>query len=99
MKTSLTHALALAAAVAATGFAAMPSHAQDVRREEMVTYFQMDQVDKDKDGMVSRKEFMDMMGKAWDETAAKTPAVKSRDGMTLEQYRAFAKMFNLDVGA
>ena len=99
MKTALTHALALAAAVAATGFAAMPSHAQDVRREEMVTYFQMDQVDKDKDGMVSRKEFMDMMGKAWDEMAAKTPAMKGKDRMTLEQYRAFSKMFNLDVGA
>ena len=98
MKTTVIQALAIAAAAATTTFAALPSHAQDVRREEMVTYFQMDHVDKDKDGMVSKKEFMDMMGKAWDEMAAKTPAMKGKDRMTLEQYRAFAKMFGLDVG-
>jgi len=99
MKTTLVQALAIAAAAATTAFATLPSHAQDVRREEMVTYFQMDHVDKDKDGMVSRKEFLDMMGKAWDEMATKTPAMKGKDRMTLEQYRAFSKMFNLDIGA
>jgi hypothetical protein len=99
MKTTLVQALAIAAAAATTSLAALPSHAQDVRREDMVTYFQMDHVDKNKDGMVSRQEFLDMMAKAWDEMAAKTPAMKGKDRMTLEQYRAFAKMFNLDIGA
>jgi hypothetical protein len=99
MKTTLVRALAIAAAVVTTAFATLPSQAQDVRREDMVTYFQMDHIDKDKDGMVSKKEFMDMMGKAWDEMAAKTPEMKGKDRMTLEQYRAFAKMFNLDIGA
>jgi hypothetical protein len=99
MKTTLVRTLAIAAAAATTALAALPSHAQDVRREEMVTYFQMDHVDKDKDGMVSRKEFVDMMGKAWDEMATKSPAMKGKDRMTLEQYRSFSKMFNLDIGA
>jgi hypothetical protein len=99
MKTTLVQALAIAAAAMTTALAALPSHAQDVRREDMVTFFRMDHVDANKDGMVSRKEFMDMMGKAWDEMAAKTPAMKDKDKMTLEQYRAFSKMFNLDIGA
>jgi hypothetical protein len=98
MKTSLPHALVMFAAMSATALASLPSQAQDVRREDMVTYFQMDQIDKDKDKMVSKKEFLDMMSKAWDmDMAAAHP--KERDKMTLEQYKAFAKMFNLDIGS
>jgi len=99
MKTALVQALAIAATAATTAFAALPTYAQDVRREDMVTYFQMEHIDKNKDNMVSKQEFLDMMGKAWDEMAAKTPAMKGKSGMTLEQYRAFSKMFNLDIGA
>jgi hypothetical protein len=97
MKTTLNRALVIFAALSATALASLPAHAQDVRREDMVTYFQMDKIDKDKDAMVSKKEFLDMMAKAWDMQMAAHP--KAQDKMTLEQYKAFAKMFNLDIGA
>lgn len=99
MKTTLTRTLVAIAALSAATLASLPSRAQDVRREDMVTYFQMEKIDKDKDGMVSRKEFVDMMTKAWDIQMAAHPEVKDKSRMTLEQYKAFAKMFNLDIGA
>jgi Ca2+-binding EF-hand superfamily protein len=101
MKTTLVQALAIAAAAATTAFAALPAQAQDVRREEMVTYFQMDHIDKDKDGMVSKKEFMDAMSKTWDmhmAEAKKADAKMPKDKMTLQQYLEFSKMFGLNVG-
>ncbi len=101
MKTTLRPVLlaTLAVAAAAAAFSA-PASAQDVKREDMVTYFQMPQVDKNKDGMVSKKEFMDMMAKSWDMQMGAMPKdeVKARDKMTLQQYQAFSKMFNLNVG-
>jgi hypothetical protein len=99
MNTHYARTLMIAAAMSVTALATLPAHAQDVRREDMVTYFNMDKIDKDKDGMVSRKEFLDMMSKAWDMQMAAHPEVKDKGKMTLEQYKAFAKMFNLDVGA
>jgi hypothetical protein len=99
MSKPVARSIAVAALLSIGALASLPSQAQDVRREDMVTYFQMDKIDKNHDGMVSRQEFLDMMSKAWDDMAAKTPAMKGRDAMTLEQYRAFAKMFNLDIGA
>jgi hypothetical protein len=41
-------------------------------------------MDKNKDGMVSKKEYMDMMAKAWDMNAAKM-GVKG-DKMTTDQF-------------
>ncbi len=111
MKTPLRHLLSTAAVLVVTATFSLPTLAQDVRREDMVRFFQMDKVDMNKDGMVSKKEFMDMMGKSWDMHMAdvaktdkmgamKAPSSKmSKDNMTLEQYREFAKMFNLDVGS
>jgi hypothetical protein len=99
MNTLFPRTLMIAVAMSVTALASLPSHAQDVRREDMVTYFQMDKIDKDKDGMVSKKEFLDMMTKAWDTQMAAHPEVKDKGKMTLEQYKAFAKMFNLDIGA
>jgi hypothetical protein len=100
--------LVLASSVlAVTAAFSLPSLAQDVRREDMVTYFQMNQIDHDKDGMVSKKEFMDMMSKAWDTHmadaakmgAANAPATKTmKDKMTREQYIEFSKMFGLNIG-
>ena len=98
MSKPVARSLAFAAVLSIGALACLPSLAQDVRREDMVTYFQMDKIDKNHDGMVSRQEFLDMMSKAWDDMAAKTPAMKGKDKMTLEQYRALAKMFNLDIG-
>jgi hypothetical protein len=108
MKVSLQTLLpAVSALVVATSFA-VPAHAQDSRSEDRLRHFQMAMIDADKDGMVSRKEFLAMVSKAWDmemsdmaksagADAMRAPA-KMKDKMTLEQYRAFAKMFGLDVG-
>jgi Ca2+-binding EF-hand superfamily protein len=91
--------LATATLAAVAAFTA-PTQAQDVKREEMVSYFQMPMMDKNKDSMVSKKEFMDMMAKSWDMHMAAMPKadVKARDKMTLQQYQDFAKMFGLNVG-
>jgi hypothetical protein len=45
----------------------------------------MARVDMDKDGMVSKKEFLDMMGKVWDEQAKKSGIKEQR--MAGEQWR------------
>ena len=99
MKSSLRQTLVLFAALSVAALASLPAQAQDVRREDMVTYFQMDKIDKNKDGMVSKQEFMDMMSKAWDMKMSAAKDTKAGDKMTLDQYKAFAKMFNLDIGA
>jgi hypothetical protein len=52
--------------------------------------FQMEQMDKNKDGMVSKKEFMDMMSKAWD-MKAKEMKVKGSN-MTAEQIKELEKV-------
>jgi hypothetical protein len=101
MKTPFAQVLLAAAALAVTASFTAPTYAQDVKREEMVSYFQMPQIDKNKDGMVAKKEFMDMMAKAWDAHMSAMPKadMKAKDKMTLQQYQEFAKMFNLNVGS
>ena len=98
------HKLSIAVVLAAVAASALPAHAQDSRSEDRLRHFQMNMVDADKDGMVSRKEFMAMVSKVWDmqmadkAKAAGADAAKMKDKMTLEQYREFAKMFGLDIG-
>ncbi len=103
MKLTLRHAVRVAAAVVAIASFSLPSLAQDVRREDSVTsYLQMDKVDANKDGMVSKKEFMDAMARTWDmhmAEARKADPKMMKDKMTLQQYREFAKMAGLDVGS
>lgn len=76
---------------------AQPAHAADVTRDDILNLFKTEQVDKNHDAMVSKKEFMDMMSKAWDMEATKMKATAK--GMTLEQYKEFTSMFNLNVGS
>ena len=94
--------LIASAVLAATAAFSLSSFAQDVRREDMVTYYlQTDRVDANKDGMVSKKEFMDAMGKTWDmhmDEAKKMGAKMPKDKMTLQQYLEFSKMFGLNIG-
>ena len=101
MKTSLRH-LVLASTVLAAASFSLPSLAQDVKREDSVTYYlQTKMIDADKDGMVSKKEFMDAMGKSWDmhmAEAKKADPKMPRDKMTLQQYLEFSKMFGLNIG-
>jgi len=96
--------IALASAVlAVTASFSLPSLAQDVKREDSVTYYlQTKMVDADKDGMVSKKEFMDAMSKTWDmhmAEAKKADPKMPKDKMTLQQYLEFSKMFGLNQGA
>lgn len=66
MKITLRQIAFAATAFVVTASCSLPSFAQDVRREDMVLFFKMDKVDSNKDGMVSKKEFLDAMGKTWD---------------------------------
>ena len=102
MKLSLRQVVLTSVVLAAAASFSLPSFAQDVRREDSVTYYlQMPVVDANKDGMVSKKEFMDAMARTWDMhmvEAKKADAKMPRDKMTLQQYLEFSKMFGLNVG-
>jgi hypothetical protein len=107
MKIALRPFVLTAAVLAVTASFSLPSFAQDVRREDMVTYFQRDRVDANKDGMVSKKEFLDRMSKAGDMheaeaapmSAAPSPqARRMKQEMTREQYVEFSRMFGLNIG-
>jgi len=103
MKTSLRQ-FALVSTLLATASFPLLSHAQDVRREDRVThYLETEIIDANKDGMVSKKEFMDAMSKSWDmhmgdAKKAMPDANAPKDKMTLQQYLEFSKMFGLNIG-
>lgn len=81
-----THLIAIAA-LAAAGFAG-PAVAQEGVQDPFML-FKMKMIDKDKDGMVSKKEFMSMMDKAYDMQVKKTDAKKGM--MTEKQMEEFLK--------
>ncbi|MEZ0309205.1 MAG: EF-hand domain-containing protein [Ramlibacter sp.] len=66
----LAGTIAIAATVLASGtaFAAGPTNAEYYPLVEIMS---MKMIDKNKDGMVSKKEFMDMMTMAWEMNAKK----------------------------
>ena len=80
----LASSLAIATAVlaSASAFAAGPTNAEYYPFQEIMA---MKMIDKNKDGMVSKKEFMDMMTMAW-EMNAKKMGVKG-DMMTDAQFK------------
>jgi hypothetical protein len=109
MKTSLRKLLSVLSAAAAVSAFAVPAHAQGARSEDMLRHFQMSMIDSNKDGFVSKKEFVDTMSRIWDMEmsdmakaaggdAMKAAPAKMKDKMTIDQYREFAKMFGLDIG-
>jgi hypothetical protein len=102
MKLSLRRLVLASTVLAAAASFTLPTFAQDVRREDSVTYYlQAERIDANKDGMVSKKEFMDAMSKTWDmhmAEAKKADAKMPRDKMTLQQYLEFSKMFGLNIG-
>ncbi|MDB5872026.1 MAG: hypothetical protein JWQ07_1468 [Ramlibacter sp.] len=61
-------AFAATVLVSGTAFAAGPASAEFYPFAEIMS---MKMIDKNKDGMVSKKEFMDMMTMAWDMNAKK----------------------------
>ena len=75
-------AAALALASAFVGGAAFADSNEYYPFAEIMS---MKMMDKNKDGMVSKKEFMDMMGMAWDMNAKKM-GVKG-DKMTPDQFK------------
>ena len=74
-------ALALST-LAAPAFAAGPTNAEFYPFAEIMA---MKMMDKNKDGMVSRKEFLDMMAMSWDMNAKKM-GIKG-DAMTAQQFQ------------
>lgn len=62
-KSKFAAALVVASAVA--GFGA-PAFAQEGTQDDFMILFKMQMMDKNKDGMVSKKEFMAMVEKAYD---------------------------------
>lgn len=83
-----THRIAAAFAMSATllaagsAFASGPTSAEFYPFQEIMS---MKMLDKNKDGMVSKKEYMDMMDKAWDMNAKKMGA--KGDVMTSDQFK------------
>jgi hypothetical protein len=85
MKPNQTAArLALAATLLAAGtaFAAGPTNAEYYPFQEIKS---MKMLDKNKDGMVSKKEFIDMMNLTWDMNARKMGA--KGDAMNADQFK------------
>lgn len=66
---------------AGSALAAGPTSAEYYPFQEIMS---MKMMDKNKDGMVSKKEYMDMMSKAWDMNAKKMGA--KGDAMTRDQF-------------
>jgi hypothetical protein len=102
--------LPVLSAVAIASAFALPAQAQGSRSEDMLRHFQMSMIDSNKDGFVSKKEFVDTMSRVWDMhmadmaksadgDAMKAVPAKMKDRMTIEQYREFARMFGLDIGS
>lgn len=74
-------ALAASIALAGSAFAGGPVNAEYYPFPDLV---QMKAMDKNKDGMVSKKEFLDMMSQAWDMNAARMGV---KGAMTPDQFK------------
>jgi Ca2+-binding EF-hand superfamily protein len=75
----LTAALVLASATI-TGFV-VPADAQEGTQDDFMIIFKMKSMDKDKDGMISKKEFIAAMEKAFD---MKAKEMGAKGGMLTE---------------
>lgn len=82
----LVAAFVIAAATSGIG---APVLAAEGTQDDFMLLFKMEMMDKNKDGMVSKKEFMAMMDKAYD---MKAKAMGAKGGMMTEaQMREFLK--------
>jgi hypothetical protein len=80
---NIRHLTTLLALAALTG-AGAPALAENIDDMSFSGMAQLTRVDMNKDGMVSRKEFLDMMGKVWD---MKAKQMKAQDKLTESQMR------------
>jgi long-subunit fatty acid transport protein len=83
--------IAIAAAALALGAFGTAAHAQMANDFSFSGMWKMDYIDKDKDSMVSKAEFMALMTKAW-EMKAKEMKIK-QDKMTAEEFKKFRDSF------
>ena len=82
----LTAVLVIATAVAGLSGQA---RAIEATQDDFMLFFKMEMMDKNKDGMVSKQEFMAMMDKAYD---MKAKAMGAKGGMITEaQMKEFLK--------
>ena len=84
----LTAILVIATATAFAGLS-VPARAAEGTQDDFMLFFKMEMMDKNKDGMVSKQEFMAMMDKAYD---MKAKAMGAKGGMITEaQMKDFLK--------
>ena len=86
-------------ALAVSLMSAAPAFAAGADGNDWQNFLQltaMKAIDKNSDGMVSKKEYMDMMAKAWDMNAGKMGA--KGDRMTPEQFKQFQAYFMAGAG-
>jgi hypothetical protein len=81
-QTAARIALAATLLAAGTAFAAGPTNAEYYPFQEIMS---MKMLDKNKDGMVSKKEFIDMMNLTWDMNARKMGA--KGEAMNADQFK------------
>ena len=87
--------IALAVSLMSAG-PALAAGAEGNHWETFLKLTAMKAIDKNSDGMVSKKEYMDMMAKAWDMNAGKMGA--KGDRMTPEQFKQFQNYFMAGAG-
>ena len=84
----LTAILVIATATTFAGLSG-PARAAEGTQDDFMLFFKMEMMDKNKDGMVSKQEFMAMMDKAYD---MKAKAMGAKGGMITEaQMKEFLK--------
>lgn len=88
--TSLVRGATLALALATVGGAAL------AEGDIYSRLFEMRQMDRNKDGMVSKEEYLAMVSRAWDMKAAE---LKVKGRMSPEQLRELEKILGRSVGA
>lgn len=85
----LTAVLVIATAMAGLSGLSGPARAAEGTQDDFMILFKMQMMDKNKDTMVSKKEFMAMMDKAYD---MKAKAMGAKGGMMTEaQMKEFLK--------
>lgn len=92
--TRLFATLVVAAALGGFGTAAS---AAEATQDDFMLLLKIENMDKDKDGMVSKKEFIDMVAKSWDMYVAGKKM--TGDKMDVKQLRELEKLLGRTLGA
>jgi len=82
---NIRHALTILSAAVALGALSGNARAENNDDMSFSGMFKVDRIDKNKDRMVSKAEFMEMMGKVWDMKAKEMKV--ANDKFSMEQYQ------------